>query len=136
MRGARDARVRNVTALVGSSFTLDLFPEAVASPNFRRKMGEVDHEVARLILLFLGDMWRWSVLSTPTRRCTCGASLHSEHFFSCPAPDVKQRVEWRALLSMGRRGEWLEFTAELKECLQVWSRVLDMKPTVLEAIIS
>ena len=45
---------------------------------------ELDYEQARIILLFLGNMLRWSVLMQPSEVCfLCPAKFYSTHFFSC-----------------------------------------------------
>lgn len=69
-------RVENNSLLSGlrqsaSFFFLEIFPSGVASPNFRRTLGSLDYEDARLFVLFLGNSWRWSVFRTPRRACFC-----------------------------------------------------------------
>lgn len=134
LRLGRDNRVGRVESLSGSSFTLRIFPEAVASPNFRRSMGLISHEMARIVLLFLGDMWRWSVLQQPRRRCDCLASLHVEHFFDCPVPSRQQTCTWERLMAMGRTGEWLDFFDVLRQCLVCWDSSMKMKESIMETI--
>lgn len=134
LRKARNQRVNRVESLTGSSFSLAIFPEAVASPNFRRSLGQLPHEGARMVILFFGDMWRWSVLEHPRRKCDCSVSLHVRHFFECPTRVVHLQRSWDDLLRMGRTGEWLDLFRLLCECLRVWNRTLKIKESVLAVI--
>ena len=45
---------------------------------------ELGYEQARIVLLFLGNMLRWSALVQPLEVCfLCPARFYSTHFFSC-----------------------------------------------------
>ena len=53
-------------------------------------LSELHYEQARILLLFLGNMLRWSVLTHPQEACfLCSERLYSTHLFSCrylPSP--------------------------------------------------
>lgn len=119
----RSNRVTTIESSPGFSFLLRWFEEGVSSPNFRRRMGELDYEIARLFVLFMGNQWRWCIFPRPRRGCPgCDESLYSEHFFGCP--DTPNRpanlVSWEEFLALGRRGEWLECAGILVRVLRWW----------------
>ena len=47
-------------------------------------ISELQYEQARLVLLFLGNMLRWTILLQPSESCfLCPGKLYSTHFYSC-----------------------------------------------------
>lgn len=124
-------RVENNSLLSGlrqsaSFFFLEIFPSGVASPNFRRTLGSLDYEDARLFVLFLGNSWRWSVFRTPRRACFfCSLSLSSPHFFQCPSfpcPMAIANFSWPEWVALCRRGEWIVAMTTLRNLLILWGR--------------
>ena len=53
-------------------------------PEFANVISDLPYESARIVLLFLGNMLRWSALLHPSELCfLCSAKLYSTHFFAC-----------------------------------------------------
>lgn len=135
-------REQRILSLQNSScsFLLSWFPAAAASQNFRRVLAEENFEFTRVVILFLGNMWRWSLFLSPRRLCFyCNNSLSSDHFFSCPSfPNPNSLVgfcfqDW---LSKGRVGEWRFCFDVLRRLVRVWSDATgNLKPEIKSAVL-
>lgn len=137
MAKCRVERVEKIEGSEGIRFLLSWFGEAISSPNFRQKLGLMEYELARVFILFMGNAWRWSIFTTPQRKCpACQMSLYSKHFFDCGALSDRPTdlLQWADFIDLGRRGEWLECAAEMKKLVRWWGSKFPVKHEVLEVV--
>lgn len=110
-----------------SAFIFDFFSSGIVSPNFRKHLGSLQFEEARLIVLFMGNSLRWSIFRRPRRKCFfCDASLSSIHFFDCSYfPNPRRALPWQVSLRDANSGTWQPFFGNVLTCLWDWMSATD-----------
>jgi hypothetical protein len=68
----------------GLSFWPDISDDAIMPLQFGEFLGGLEYEQARIVLLLLGDVFRFSLATTSSRCPFCPIELHTVHLFSCP----------------------------------------------------
>ncbi len=102
----------------GLSFLVDLNPSGLMPLQFGEFLGTLEYEEARIVLLFLGDVFRFSMAATSSRCPFCPVELHAVHLFTCP---FRQSLPtWQSALSSFHRSDWPGFVNLLFLCLQGW----------------
>jgi hypothetical protein len=107
----------------GLSFVVDLSANGVFPLQFGEFLGTLDYETARMILLILGDVFRFSMAATGSACPFCPIQLHTTHLFLCPNCPFRNSVpSWQDLLSAFQRMDWSSFVTMVFLCLQQWMR--------------
>ncbi len=105
----------------GRNFWSNLAEDAFIPRGFSDALGSLDFESVRVILLFLGDVFRYSMGASSSECPFCPIQLHAYHLFSCPnAPFRQELPEWQTFLQMFRDSQWRTFTFTLFVCLRIW----------------
>ena len=68
----------------GLNFLSGLIPTGGFPIGFQEFCGTLDFESVRVIIIFLGDLVRFSFSSGSSSCPFCPIELHSHHMFSCP----------------------------------------------------
>jgi hypothetical protein len=93
--------------------------------HFPRELGEflggLSYDVVRIIILCLGDVFRFS-LGASSQNCPfCPINLHFRHLFQCPnAPFASQLLSWGDMIRVFGESKWEVFVAILMLTLQLW----------------
>lgn len=107
----------------GLSFWTSLADDAFMPSGFGDALGSVEYECARVIILVLGDVFRYSLAAASSRCPFCPIEFHTPHLFLCPnCPFQQELPRWSSFLQMFRTGQWGNFFALLFTCLRVWAR--------------
>jgi hypothetical protein len=86
----------------------------------KQALSQVSFEVARILLLLLGDSLCWSALKSPTRKCPhCSSKFTTEHFFSCQR-FFAQDAGWRIFVGLCRTDSWEDFVDFVMTVLKKW----------------
>ncbi len=106
---------------MGRNFWSNLAEDAFLPRGFGDAMGSVDYESARVIILFLGDVIRFSMGATSSECPFCPTQLHASHFFLCPnAPFRQELPNWHDFRQEFRNNHWRSFIFTLFMCLRLW----------------
>jgi hypothetical protein len=112
--------------LAGSSNQLvSLFPTLSVPRAFGDALGELSFESARILILFLANLTRFSCLSPRNSPCPfCNATMYTQHFFDCDQYQAlgDEPVSWSDFVSMFVRREWMEGISSAFRRLYGWSR--------------
>jgi hypothetical protein len=107
----------------GLSFWSDISRDATMPLQFGEYLGSMEYEQARIVLLFLGDVFRFSLASTGSECPFCPIELHVNHLFSCPnCPFRSSLPSWSSLLNALHTSQWANSVTILFLCLQQWVR--------------
>lgn len=105
----------------GLSFLIDLTNDAIVPRQFGEFLGSLDYEEARIVLLFLGDVFRFSMSATSSDCPFCPVQLHASHLFLRPnCPFTLSLPRWQDFLGHFHQARWSSFVVMLFLCLQVW----------------
>ncbi len=107
----------------GLSFVSDLSPDAMMPRAFGEFLGDLEYEHARIVLVCLGDVFRFSLAATNSRCPFCPIDLHFRHLFDCPnAPFCDSVPRWQSFVQNFQNGRWREVVLMIFLCLQAWIR--------------
>jgi hypothetical protein len=120
------ARQLGDSLLVGSSNHLvSLFPTLSIPRTFGDTLGELSFESARIFILFLANLTRFSCLSPRNPACPlCNESMYTRHFFDCDQYQAlgDEQLSWSDFVSLFIRREWMDGISSALRCLYGWSR--------------
>jgi hypothetical protein len=103
------------------NFWSNLTEDAFLPRGFADALGSVHYESVRVIILFLGDVIRFSMGAASSECPFCPIQLHANHFFLCPnAPFRQELPDWQMFLQTFRDSQWRSFIFLLFVCLRVW----------------
>ncbi len=112
--------------LAGSSNHLvSIFPTLSVPRTFGETLGELSFESARILILFLANLTRFSFLSPRNSPCPfCNETMYSQHFFDCDQYQAlgDEPVSWTDFVSMFVQREWMEGISSMFRRLYGWSR--------------
>ncbi len=84
-------------------------------------LGDYDLEIVRIVLVYLGDVFRFSLATARSVCPFCPIELHAPHLFTCPNFPAPTRLpSWENLLRSFRSGNWQSFMDTLFFCLSIW----------------
>jgi hypothetical protein len=107
----------------GLNFLVDLDNSAMMPRQFGEFLGTLEMEEVRIILVFLGDTFRFSLAATGSRCPFCPIELHARHLFTCPnCPFRSELPRWQDFIDHFHGARWPSFIFLLFLCLQVWIR--------------
>jgi hypothetical protein len=107
----------------GLNFFPVLSDDAMMPLQFGEFIGSIDYEQARVVLLCLGDVFRYSLSATSSRCPFCPTELHLFHLFNCPNCSFRSSLpRWAEFVQHFQSGNWLAFITMLFLCLQGWDR--------------
>ncbi len=107
----------------GLSFIADLSPDTMMPLQFGEFLGNLEYEHARMVLLFLGDVFRYSMSAAGSRCPYCPIELHAFHLFSCPNSPFRDSLpSWQSFIASFHAADWSSFITILFLCLQQWTR--------------
>lgn len=102
---------------------VDFTETGVFPLQFGEFLGTLDYESARIVLLVLGDVFRFSMAATGSECPFCPIQLHTQHLFLCPNCQFRDTVpSWSSFLESFQRMDWGSFISLLFLCLQQWMR--------------
>jgi hypothetical protein len=105
----------------GLSFWPDIADDAIMPLQFGEFLGQLEYEQARIVLLALGDVFRFSLAATGSRCPFCPIELHTVHLFSCPnCPFRSSLPSWSSFLDAIHSSQWAVAISCLFICLRVW----------------
>ncbi len=89
---------------------------------FADAMGLVGFESVRVVLLFLGDVIRFSMGASSSECPFCPIQLHASHFFLCPnTPFRRELPNWQSFIRSFKDNQWRSFIFVLFVCLRLWA---------------
>ncbi len=107
----------------GLSFWPDISSDATMPLEFGEFLGGMEYEEARVVLLFLGDVFRFSLAATGSRCPFCPTELHVVHLFTCPnCPFRGMLPSWNSFLEAIHSVQWLGAITVIFTCLREWMR--------------
>jgi hypothetical protein len=107
----------------GLSFWPDISDGAIMPLQFGEFLGSLEYEQARVVLLFLGDVFRFSLATTSSRCPFCPIELHAVHLFSCPnCPFRNSLPTWSSFIDALRSSQCALSISVLFLCLREWIR--------------
>jgi hypothetical protein len=104
---------------------LSFLHDLTVNDHFPRQFGEflcdLPQEIVRIILVCLGDVFRFS-LGVSSPRCPfCPINLHFRHLFECPnAPFRSQLLRWGDMVQIFNDSRWGDFVSSLFLTLSLW----------------
>jgi hypothetical protein len=119
---ANDNHLAIFSRSTGLGFWTSLAEDAFLPREFGILLGDYDLEIVRIVLIFLGDVIRFSLSATTSRCPFCPIELHAPHFFTCPNfPQRHLLPSWGTLIQAFRAGSWQSFMDFLFIGLTIWS---------------
>jgi hypothetical protein len=107
----------------GLSFWSDIASDATMPLQFGEFLGTMEYEQARVVMLFLGDVMRFSLAASGSACPFCPVELHSVHLFTCPnCPFRNELPSWSSFLNFLHTSQWSLAISTLYLCLQIWVR--------------
>jgi hypothetical protein len=107
----------------GLSFWPDISENAIMPLQFGEYLANLEYEEARIVLLLLGDVFRFSLAATSSRCPFCPIELHTVHLFSCPNCPFRSSVpSWSSFLSAIHSSQWTLSISLLFLCMREWCR--------------
>jgi hypothetical protein len=107
----------------GLNFWTSLAEDAFLPQGFCTHIGTLDLESARVVLLFLGDVFRFSLSATRSECPFCPSQLHASHLFLCPNPPFASELpSWSALITHFKTQDWKSFITMIFFVLRVWAK--------------
>ncbi len=106
----------------GLNFWTCLAEDAFLPQGFGSFVGTMDLESARVVLLFLGDVFRFSMSATRSECPFCPSQLHASHLFLCPnSPFASELPQWSELITHFTSSNWNSFVTMIFFVLRVWA---------------
>ncbi len=106
----------------GLNYWTSLADDAFLPQGFCTYVGTLDLESARVVLLFLGDVFRFSLGATRSECPFCPTQLHASHLFLCPnCPFAHELPQWSAFINLFRSDDWKSFVMMLFVVLPIWA---------------
>jgi hypothetical protein len=103
------------------NFHVDLSEDARIPHGFGEYLGELDFEIVRIVLLFLGDVFRFSLAVGSSLCPFCPVQLHAQHLFLCPnCPFRDELSSWVTILDAFRVSDWATFVRLVLSGFYVW----------------
>jgi hypothetical protein len=119
---SEDSHLLAFRSSTGLSFWTSLADDAFLPQGFCAELGAYSLESVRIILLFLGDVFRFSLGAASSACPFCPIQLHAAHIFSCPnCPFRSQLPSWGTVSSLFREGKWQAFILLLFSTLRLWA---------------
>jgi hypothetical protein len=112
----RETRIDTISPSRAFPHILEFFPLGSVDPSFGQFLGQIPFESSRIIIIFIGNLSRFSLLSTPDKPCPyCNQTLYSSHFFCCPRfPwDPRNALNWNTLVSLFVNRDWRQASTYL-----------------------
>ncbi len=123
VRQLDDAHFLNFARSTGLNFWTSLADDAFLPSGFGEALGTIEYESARIILLYLGDVFRFSLAASRSICPFCPVDLHASHLFLCPNAPFRQELPlWSSFLQSFRDGQWSIFIGFLFACFSVWAQ--------------
>jgi hypothetical protein len=100
-----------------------LLPTGTINSSFGQFLGQIPFECSRIVIIFIGNLTRFSFLRTPDRRCPfCNATMYSNHLSSCDtfARNTHRSISWSTFVRFFIEREWRQATSYLFTVLGRW----------------
>ncbi len=105
----------------GLNFYIDLSENAWLPSEFGEHLGSLDYEIARIIVLIMGDVFRYSLAAGGSSCPFCPVELHVQHLFVCPnCPFNSALPRWSSIIQAFRVCDWAQFVQMLLVGLSIW----------------
>jgi hypothetical protein len=84
-------------------------------------LGSLEFEVARIVVLIMGDVFRYSLATGGSSCPFCPIELHVQHLFLCPnCPFRSSLPAWNDVIRAGEISDWATFVRLLFTGLFAW----------------
>jgi hypothetical protein len=123
------ARFSTISSSRAFPHIIEFFPFGTIDPSFGQFLGQIPFESSRIIIIFIGNLSRFSLLSTPDRACPyCNQTLYSIHFFRCTRfPwDPRNALNWQSLVDLFANRDWRQASTYLFQAFRQWLRVTNI----------
>jgi hypothetical protein len=88
---------------------------------FGEFLADLPFEVVRIILVCLGDVFRFSLGASAVACPFCPVNLHFCHLFNCPnAPFRSRLTSWGDMVDLFQVSDWNSFVSNLMSTLFLW----------------
>ncbi len=117
----------------------ELFPTGTINSSFGQFLGQIPFECSRIVIIFIGNLTRFSFLRTPDRRCPfCNATMYSNHLFSCATfvRNTHRPISWSTFVRFFIEREWRQATSYLFTVLGRWERATTIFRTEIRDRVS
>jgi hypothetical protein len=105
----------------GLNFYVNLSENVRIPSDFAEYLGGLEYEVARIIVLFLGDVFRFSLAVGSSLCPFCPVQLHAQHLFLCPnCPFRIELPSWPAVIDAFRVSDWARFVHLILTSFYIW----------------
>ncbi len=105
----------------GLSFYADISDRVWLPVGLGEHLGSMDYEVVRIVVLIMGDVFRYSLATGGSSCPFCPVELHTQHLFLCPnCPFRDSLPEWNAIIRAGQISDWVSFVRLLLTGLLAW----------------
>ena len=105
----------------GLNFLSGLIPNGIFPVGFQNFLSEINYESVRVLIIFLGDLVRFSFSRVSSVCPFCPLELHSYYLFNCPnAPFRNELPLWNDCIGYFENENWSEFIRSVFLCLSLW----------------
>jgi hypothetical protein len=105
----------------GLHFYADLDTNVWIPVGFGEFLGTLDFEIARIVILFMGDVIRFSLAVGSSSCPFCPVQLHVQHLFRCPnCPFRDSLPTWSSFVQAFRVSDWASVVQIIMMGLFVW----------------
>jgi hypothetical protein len=105
----------------GLNFYVDLSENVRIPIEFGEFLGGLEYEVARIVVLFMGDVFRFSLAAGNSLCPFCPVQFHAQHLFLCPnCPFRAELSPWSSVLDAFRVSNWALFVHLILSGFYVW----------------
>jgi hypothetical protein len=103
------------------NFYTDLSEDARIPTAFGEFIGGLDYEIARIIVVFMGDVFRFSLAAGGSQCPFCPVQLHAQHLFLCPnCPFRGDLPIWSTIIEAFHVSDWALFVRLILTGFYVW----------------
>jgi hypothetical protein len=86
-------------------------------------LGTLDYEIARIVILFLGDVFRFSLAVGSSLCPFCPVQFHVQHLFRCPnCPFSDSLPSWSSFVEAFRVNDWAAAVQVIITGLYIWQQ--------------
>ncbi len=125
----QEERISTIRTSRAFPHVLEFFPSGAVNSSFGQFLGQIPFESSRIIIIFIGNLSRFSLLSTPDRACPfCNQTLYSSHFFTCTRfPwEFQNALTWQNLVHLFVNRDWRQAASYLFQAFRQWDRITNI----------
>jgi hypothetical protein len=105
----------------GLHFYADLNERVWLPVGFGEFLGSLDYEIARIVILFMGDVFRFSLAVSGSMCPFCPIQFHAQHLFCCPnCPFRDSLPPWSSFVQAFQISDWATVVQVIMLGFSVW----------------